>query len=46
MIVVLFFIVRYLIPAIQDIGEQNDGGVVPTPTGAITLVVAQEAAAA
>jgi ABC-type sulfate transport system permease subunit len=40
-IVVLFFVVRYLIPAIRDIGEGNDGGIVPTPTGAITLVVAR-----
>jgi hypothetical protein len=43
-IVVLFFVVRYLIPAIQDIGEENDGGIVPTPTGAITLIVAQAGA--
>jgi ABC-type sulfate transport system permease subunit len=38
-IVVLFFVVRYLIPAIQDIGDENDGGIVPTPTGAVTLMV-------
>jgi ABC-type sulfate transport system permease subunit len=38
-IVVLFFVVRYLIPAIQDIGDENDGGIVPTPTGAVTVMV-------